>query len=140
VETILHLFESEEGNGHYCLELSEQQILGDPAHLRESVAALRRSGIRISVDDVGFGRSSLEGLVVLEPEVVKIDRRYVLGIAHDPAKRRSFQRLLGVARSLEATVIAEGLEKEADVEALRDLGVRFGQGFLLGEPSAVPEA
>ncbi len=139
-ETILTLLERSPESGRYCLELSEQQILGDPAHLRESVGALRRAGIRISVDDVGFGRSSLEGLVVLEPEIVKIDRRYVLGVASDPSKRRSFRRLLGVAQALGATVIAEGLEAQADVEALQDLGVRFGQGFLLGEPSPVPGA
>jgi hypothetical protein len=85
-------------------------------------------------------RDSLEGLVVLEPEIVKIDRRYVNGLAQDTSRRRIFRRLMQVAESLNATVIAEGLEDPEDVQALLDLGVQYAQGYLLGRPTPLGDA
>ena len=57
-----------------CLELSEQQILGDPGYLLPQIRHLRSLGLSIAIDDIGFGRTCLESLVILEPEIVKIDR------------------------------------------------------------------
>ena len=121
-----------------CLEISEQQVIGEPAYLRDRIAELRRCGLRIAIDDVGFGRSSLESLVVLEPDVIKIDRAFVTGIADEPDKRGFLKRLLSVSQGLGTEVIAEGVETEADARALGDLGVRFAQGFLWDRPAALP--
>jgi EAL domain-containing protein (putative c-di-GMP-specific phosphodiesterase class I) len=120
-----------------CLELNEQMLVGDPAELVERVRALRkRVGCKVAIDDVGYGRSSLEALIVLEPDVVKIDRRFVHGVAGSVRARRVLERLVGTARALEATVVAEGVERAADAEVLRDIGVPFAQGYLFGRPSA----
>ncbi|MGE3171621.1 MAG: chemotaxis protein CheB [Planctomycetota bacterium] len=121
--------------GGCCLELSEQQFVGEPTYLREAVDALRRLGMRIGIDDVGFGRSSLESLIVLEPEVIKIDRAFVQGSAAEAAKRSFLKRLLGIAHSIGAEVVAEGVETPGDAQVLGDLGVRFAQGFLWDRPS-----
>ena len=104
-----------------CIELSEQQIGGDGSHLLEPVRALKEAGFLIAVDDVGFGRSSLESLLLLEPDIVKIDRAFVHGIgtARDLGKRRALMRLLDVARVLGADVVAEGIETERDLAVLR---------------------
>lgn len=118
-----------------CLELSEQQILGDPAYMLEHLAALRRAGVTIAIDDIGFGRTSLESLIILEPEVVKIDRGYVGGIAADPARLNWLRRLTRTARSLDAALIAEGVETQADAECLYELGVSLAQGYHYAEPS-----
>lgn len=117
-----------------CLEISEQQLLGDPSVLVPHVRALQQAGVRIAIDDVGFGNSCLEGLIMLHPQVVKIDKRLVRGLAVDPEMRRALSRLLRVADVLEAEVVAEGIETTDDFRVLSEMGVRFGQGYLFGRP------
>jgi diguanylate cyclase (GGDEF)-like protein len=119
----------------YCIEISEQQIIGDPSYLAEPVARLRERGVKIAIDDVGFGRSCLESLALLEPDIVKIDRRCVSGVGAAKDKRRVLERLLRVANALGSQVVAEGIETRDDLAALVDLGVTQGQGFLWGRPA-----
>lgn len=120
-----------------CVELNEAMIGRDLGALPERVRALReRTGCRIAIDDVGFGYSSLEALLMLEPDVIKIDRNFVHGIAADREHRRGLERLLSVARALDAEVIVEGVERVADRDVLCELGVAMAQGYLFGRPSA----
>lgn len=126
------------GDGHCCLEISEQQLLGDPAVLVPRVRALQAAGIKVAIDDVGFGNSCLEGLIMLHPQVMKVDKRLVRGLAVDPEMRRTLERLLKVADVLGAEVVAEGIENTEDYHILLDMGVRLGQGFLFGRPQMCP--
>jgi diguanylate cyclase (GGDEF)-like protein len=118
-----------------CIEISEQQIVGDPSHLIAPVRALKEAGFWIAIDDVGFGRSSLESLLLLEPDVVKVDRACVTRVAQDLTRLRALKRLLDVAAALGADVVAEGIESPDDLRMLRKLGVSYGQGFLFGGPA-----
>lgn len=118
----------------FCIEISEQQILGEPSYLAEPVRAFREAGILIGIDDVGFGNSCLESLILLEPDVIKVDKRCVRGIDVDPQRQRHLVRYLEVAERLGADVIAEGIEGEAELRLLRKLGVSYGQGFYWGPP------
>jgi len=120
---------------NYCFEISEQQILGDPSHLIGPVEQFRRYGIAIAIDDVGFGNTCLEGLILLEPDVIKLDKKYVRGIAQDIHVERSLRRTLKVAEDLSAKVIAEGIETQEDLDRLKELGVKYGQGYYLGMPA-----
>ncbi|MBU3759933.1 MAG: diguanylate cyclase [Candidatus Omnitrophica bacterium] len=122
------------GRRRYCLEISEQQIIGEPSYLKTPVEALRRAGVQIAIDDVGFGRSCLESLILLEPDLVKIDKKCVSGIRNDELRRRSLKRLMKVTESLGCQMVAEGIESFEDLEVLRDLDVQFGQGYLFGRP------
>jgi diguanylate cyclase (GGDEF)-like protein len=117
-----------------CLELCEQQIVGRPDYLVDRLRALRALGFRIAVDDVGFGNSCLESLVVLEPDIVKIDRCFVTGASTHPPLAKNLERLLRVARTLGATSVVEGVEDAADAELARALGAECGQGFLWSRP------
>lgn len=138
---VQHLIEalSRDGRkGKYCVEISEQQIIGDPSYLIGPVAALKKSDILVAIDDVGFGRSCLESLILLEPDIVKIDKRRVTGVARDPALARSLRRIVKVAESLGTGVVTGGVETEADLEFLRQLGVGYGQGLLWGKPKEIP--
>ncbi|HEU5162955.1 MAG TPA: EAL domain-containing protein [Thermoanaerobaculia bacterium] len=119
----------------YCVELSEQQMLGDLTRLQERVEILRGAGLRIACDDVGFGRSHLESLVLLEPDVIKIDKKCVKGIEDNALTRRQLGRFIAVAHKLGAEIVAEGVETEGDLEVLRELGVDQAQGFLWGVPA-----
>ncbi|MBI4711482.1 MAG: EAL domain-containing protein [Candidatus Omnitrophica bacterium] len=99
------------------------------------VEELKRCGISIAVDDVGFGNTCLESLILLEPDVIKLDKKYVRGIAQDPHVERSLRRTLKVAEDLGAEVIAEGIETKEDLDRLKEIGVKYGQGYYLGRPA-----
>jgi diguanylate cyclase (GGDEF)-like protein len=138
IERLLQDFASAGKNLRFCLEINEQQILGDPFYLIPSILRLKKAGIMIALDDYGFGHSSVETLVLLEPDIVKIDRKIVNGISKDARKFNSLRRLLKVIESCKASVIAEGIENQEDFRVLRDLGVTYGQGFFMGEPEVPP--
>lgn len=121
--------------GRLCLEISEQQIIGNPAHFVDSVRALKERGILISMDDVGFGSSCLESLILLEPDIVKIDKRCIQEIAKDAGKARSLGRLVRVVHSCNAEISAEGVESEEDLKVLLEYDIQYAQGFHLGRPA-----
>ena len=137
-DRLLALFAARADPSEFCVEISEQQFLGDPAYLKLYVDELKAAGVHVAIDDVGFGRSSLETLIVLEPDVVKIDRSYVHGAADNPSKRQCLERLIQVAQHLSTELVAEGVETEAEQEMIRSLGVRYAQGYLWGRPQPVP--
>jgi len=119
----------------YCVEISEQQFIGDPSVLKRAVRRLNEAGVHVAIDDVGFGRTSLETLLVLEPQVVKIDRSYVHGAASDPGLRHLLVRLVQAMTGLNCELIAEGIERVEDLELVRELGIDLGQGFYWGRPA-----
>jgi EAL domain-containing protein (putative c-di-GMP-specific phosphodiesterase class I) len=133
-----HLIDSlpnDETRNDYCIEISEKQIIGDPSYLMSTVEEFKRSGVHVAIDDVGYGRSCLESAVLLEPDIIKIDKTFVTGVSDDPTRLRSLRRLLKVASSLGAEVVAEGIERRKDLEALKALGVKSGQGYFWGLPA-----
>jgi len=133
-EQLISEFKAASGKNQYCIEISEQQIIGDPSYLLDAINVFKANGIKIAIDDVGFGQSCLESLVVLEPDILKIDKRRVIGIAKSKSLERQFERFTRIAKSLEIDVIAEGVETRDDFEIIRSLGVNYGQGFLWGLP------
>jgi diguanylate cyclase len=135
VEHLLDLFPKPVPAGTFCLEISEQQIIGDPSYLLPAVQALRAAGVMIAIDDVGFGSSCLESLVMLQPEILKIDKRCVIGVDGDPARIEHLRRYIGIARTLGCELVAEGIETAAELQVVRSLGVEFGQGYFWGKPS-----
>src|SRR5258705_11527079 len=100
-----------------------------------AVEALRAAGILIAIDDVGFGSSCRESLVLLKPDIMKIDKRCVIGIDQDRDRIEILQRYVGIARSLGCEVVAEGIETAGELEVVRSIGVEFGQGYFWGKPS-----
>jgi diguanylate cyclase (GGDEF)-like protein len=117
-----------------CLELSEDRFVGDAAALSERIAALRSAGVRLAIDDVGRGRGTLESVMVLEPDMVKIDRELILGACRDVRKERLLRRLVAMAATLGCAVVGEGVEHAEDLELLRELDVPYAQGFLWAAP------
>jgi len=115
----------------------------DPAYgsLRELLAALgclRECGARVALDDFGVGLSSLQLWVEMRPDIVKVDRYFFDGISGDATRQQLVRSLLGMAQSLGTPVLAEGIERTEDLAAVRDLGIRYAQGWLLGEPALRP--
>ncbi len=118
------------------LELSEHQQVEDYDLLKGVLAPLRGGGMRLAIDDVGAGFSSLRHIVLTQPDVIKLDRSIVTGVGADPVLRVLTRSLVDLAVACGATVVAEGVETEADAVALAGLGVHHGQGWFFGRPGA----
>lgn len=116
------------------LELSEHDQVEDYAVLAEALAPYRASGMRLAIDDVGAGFSSLRHIVVTGPDVIKLDRSLVDGVDQDAVLTALVRSLVDVAGACGARVVAEGIETAADAAALFALGVDHGQGWYFGRP------
>ena len=120
------------------IECTEQQSVPDIVPLQRQVRALRRLGFGFAVDDAGAGYASFALIAALRPSVIKIDRDIVQGLNHDDAKKALVEAFVNFGRRIGAHLLAEGIERRADLAALSSLGVELGQGYLLGKPAADP--
>jgi EAL domain-containing protein (putative c-di-GMP-specific phosphodiesterase class I) len=109
----------------------------DYAALTEVLAPLRAAGLRLAIDDVGAGFSSLRHIVVTSPDVIKIDRSIVTGLTEDAVRATLVQSLVQFAHSCDVRVVAEGVETAAEAAALAAFGVDLGQGWHFGRPGPV---
>jgi diguanylate cyclase (GGDEF)-like protein len=117
------------------LEVTEHDRVTNYPRLASRLAALRGRGARIAIDDTGAGHASLNHVIELRPDYIKLDRGLVQGVDGDAGKYALVHNMLGLAGDLGARMIAEGIETEGELAALRRLGVPFGQGYLLGRPT-----
>lgn len=106
----------------------------DDDHLKRAIAALRRTGASVALDDAGTGLVGLQRILGLRPQVVKLERSLVVGLDGDEARGAVVETMATFTRRLDAWLVAEGVEREADLDALLRLGVRLAQGYLLGRP------
>jgi EAL domain-containing protein (putative c-di-GMP-specific phosphodiesterase class I)/CheY-like chemotaxis protein len=116
------------------LEITEDQALRSIPLAQEIAAQLRIYDCELSLDDFGQGHSSLARLRDLPFASLKIDRSFVMGCADDPVKLDLCRTIMEMAHRFGCTVVAEGIETQVDLEALRKLGCEQGQGYLLGRP------
>jgi len=116
------------------LEITESGLLTDPDAAGEVTAALRRLGVGLSLDDFGTGYSSLAHLRTVPVDTLKIDRGFVDGLGRGAQQDRFTSALLRLGDDLGLAVVAEGVEHPEQLEALRALGCRLAQGYLLGRP------
>ena len=116
------------------LELTEHVAFGDHASLVSQLAELRSAGLRVAVDDTGAGFASLQNILALAPDVIKLDLALVTGVDRDPVRRALTRALAGFAAECGAVLVAEGIETAGELETLRALGVALGQGYHLGRP------
>jgi diguanylate cyclase len=116
------------------LEITETGGLADTATSLAVCHELRRLGVRLSVDDFGTGQSSLARLRDLPIDSVKIDRSFIGNLDQDDARLRFVWGVIAFAERVGLTVVAEGVEREAELEALTKLGCHRAQGFLFSRP------
>ncbi len=121
------------------LELTERSPIADYDEVRACLDEIRALGVRLAVDDVGSGFSGLGHVVELSPDLLKFDRSLVSGIDSDHTKSALVARLTSFTDEVGMEVVAEGIETEAELDALREIGVGTGQGFLLGRPGPMPD-
>ena len=119
-----------------CLELTETALTDDLDLASRALLAIRATGVRIAVDDFGTGYSSLTHLQRLPIDTIKIDRSFVRGLGEEGAADRAsiVSAVVGIATAMGLDSVAEGIETDAQLAALRSLSCARGQGFLFAEP------
>ncbi len=120
------------------IEVTERSAIRDIPVFREALAALRDKGFQIAIDDAGSGYASLQSIAELRPNYLKVANTLVTGLHADTIKRDVVEMLVNLARRIDATCVAEGIETPEDLEECRRLGIPYGQGFYLGVPEEIP--
>lgn len=120
------------------LELTEHAAVEDYGVIQERLAPFREKGMRVAIDDTGAGFASLRHILLLQPEIIKLDISITRSIDRDPARRALASALVSFAADVGAHLIAEGVETAAELQTLVKLGVEWAQGYHLGRPAPRP--
>ncbi len=122
------------------LEITEHAHIDDYDRLLRVLYPLRNRGVQIAVDDAGVGYSSLQRILQLQPDLIKLDITLTRNISLDPARRALASALVAFARETGSRIIAEGVETQAELNTLRSIGIQKAQGYFLGRPMPIAEA
>jgi EAL domain-containing protein (putative c-di-GMP-specific phosphodiesterase class I) len=120
------------------LEITESVPISFFSQCQSILAEIRKKGILLAIDDLGAGFSNLQYISALAPEIVKLDRELIRGCARDTRSFTLLRSMTSLCHSMNARIIAEGIETEAELEAVLEAGVDFGQGYLLAKPATPP--
>ena len=124
--------------GRIVLEVTEEAPIDDYARLGDALSDIRGRGARLAIDDVGAGFASMRHIVQLRPDIIKLDITLVRDIDTDPSRRALAASIAQFGIQTGASVVAEGIETAAELATLIELGIPYGQGYLLGKPNAAP--
>ncbi len=122
-------------------EVNEAEPVGDRAHLKGIFAEYRRQGFKTAIDDFGAGYAGLSLLADFEPDMIKLDMALIRNVHQDRVRRAIIAGTVQTCGELGITVIAEGVETEEELSALRELGIRLFQGYRFARPAfeALPD-
>jgi EAL domain-containing protein (putative c-di-GMP-specific phosphodiesterase class I) len=120
------------------IEMTEHAPVGDYEALNRALQPLRAGGVRVAVDDAGAGFASLRHILLLVPDIIKLDISLTRGIDSDRPRRALSCALVAFARETSTVIVAEGIETGAELRTLKEIGVTQGQGFLIAKPMAPP--
>ncbi len=119
------------------LELTEKEAVINYTEFERMITHYRNQGFRIAVDDVGTGYNSLQTLLSVKPEFIKLDKSLIRHINRHPEQQYLVELLLQFASRTDTMIIAEGIETHLELDFLRNLGIHLGQGYALGRPKKV---
>ncbi|HLO62029.1 MAG TPA: GGDEF domain-containing protein [Azonexus sp.] len=120
------------------LELTENEQITDMPGILDALLHYRGRGFQIAIDDLGEGFANLRLWSELRPEFVKIDKHFVHGIADDRIKFHFVRAMQDLAEIGNASLVAEGIEREEDFVCIRDMGIACGQGYFIAYPESLP--
>ena len=123
-----------------AVEVTEHLRIDDNEDVRLNLSPLRAAGGQVAIDDFGAGYASLQHILKISPEWIKLDISLTERIGRDPIAQALATALVTFAEKIDVCVVAEGIEAADDLAMLRELGIRYGQGFHLGRPASLDEA
>lgn len=116
------------------LEITEQGSVQDYSRLETVMTCFNKKGFHIAIDDFGTGYNSLQSIVFIQPQVIKVDRSIVRNIHERERQQKLVRIILQYAREIGALLLAEGVETEGELRQLREMSVDLAQGYLFGQP------
>ncbi len=117
------------------VEITEHEEIYDYGALEIALGRLRERGVRVAIDDAGAGFASLRHTLAVAPDIVKVDISLTRDIDRDRGRRALTRALISFAEEMGIEIVAEGIETQAELTTLEELGVRYGQGYFLAEPA-----
>ena len=120
------------------VEVTEHAAVDDYDTLADAIARVRATGARLAVDDAGAGYASMQHILRLRPDIVKLDRSIIADSDSDPARRALIGAMCNFGASLGVTVVAEGVETGAELAVLAEEGLHHAQGYYLSRPATDP--
>jgi diguanylate cyclase (GGDEF)-like protein len=120
------------------MEINERILVEDASLVVDRLAELRVLGVRLAIDDFGTGYASLAYLRQLPADIIKIDPSFTDGLGRDETLTLLTRTVIQVGHDLGMQVVAEGIEQPRQLDALREMGCGYGQGFLVARPMAAP--
>jgi EAL domain-containing protein (putative c-di-GMP-specific phosphodiesterase class I) len=120
------------------LEITETAAMDDIRHSIELLRQIHDLGVRLSIDDFGTGQSSLEYIQLLPVDIIKIDGSFVEPLCEDPVPTKLVSTVIELAHTMGLQTIAEGVETDQQLDALRNMGCDYAQGFLFS-PALSPD-
>jgi EAL domain-containing protein (putative c-di-GMP-specific phosphodiesterase class I) len=124
--------------GQVVFELTERSSIDDFDAAKKILGHYRSQGYEIAIDDAGAGYSSLQSIVELSPDYIKVDRSLVRMADKDEMKKHMLRTFVRFAKKMNIRTVAEGIERPEELRLLRAMGFDFAQGYLLGRPSEFP--
>ncbi|HQT52158.1 MAG: EAL domain-containing protein [Phenylobacterium sp.] len=115
-------------------EFTENEEMTDPAHVSNIVASYQKMGFGVALDDFGAGHAGLNLLARFQPDLIKLDMELIRGLDASLPRRIIIDGVMKMCAALGVEVIAEGIETRAELDALREIGVRYIQGYLFAKP------
>lgn len=137
-KTLSYLKEAGLAPERVVIELSEKYPIDKADLLIVALKHYRNLGLKVAVDDLGTGYAGLKLWSEVNPDYVKIDRYFISEIQNDPIKREFVRSIINLGGSINARVIAEGIETEQEFSELSELGITMSQGYLFARPTAFP--
>lgn len=119
-------------------EVVETEKITDVHHLKSVLDRYKKEGMKVALDDVGSGFSTLDMFELLRPDYIKIDRSYITNCDQDQAKQDFLKEANDRAHALGIVTLAEGIERIEEAQVCESLGYDLGQGYLFGKPSEIP--
>jgi EAL domain-containing protein (putative c-di-GMP-specific phosphodiesterase class I) len=119
-------------------EVVETELVKDQKHLKKILEFYRNKGYKIALDDVGEGYSSLNMLIELQPDIIKVDRNIIQDIDTNQLKQSVYRALYDLATEHHIKVLAEGVETRYELETVKSIGVDYVQGYYFAKPSSEP--
>lgn len=119
-------------------ELTERSSIDDFEEAKKTLDHYRSQGYEIAIDDAGAGYSSLQAIVELRPDYIKLDRSLVQNADRDEMKKHMLRTFVRFAKRMQIRIVAEGIERSEELQLVRMMGIDFGQGYLIGRPSTQP--
>ena len=116
-------------------EFTENEEMGDPAHIAGIIETYKAMGFGTALDDFGAGYAGLSLLARFQPDIIKLDMELIRGVDDSVARRTIVESVVRMCEALGLMVIAEGVETQAELDVLAAMGVRYFQGFLFARPA-----